>query len=192
MEKLSARDRIIEAAYKLFSERGYHGTTTREIARAASVSEVTLFRIFGTKEALFEEVLKAKSIIPDLVAMLNELDHRELKDLLYSLAKKIYSTLVAKKRFIMITLSEVNQYSEKVINVYQKLINEIDDLLVKIFSKHRDNNRTADLKIVAMGFRGMIFDLFLTNEILLRKNISTMELEHVLSSYVGMVLNSIK
>ncbi len=192
MEKLSARDRIIEAAYKLFSERGYHGTTTREIARAASVSEVTLFRIFGTKEALFEEVLKAKSIIPDLVAMLNELDHRELKDLLYSLAKKIYSTLVAKKRFIMITLSEVNQYSEKVINVYQKLINEIDDLLVKIFSKHRDNNRTADLKIVAMGFRGMIFDLFLTNEILLRKNISTMELEHVLLSYVGMVLNSIK
>ncbi|WP_051920612.1 TetR/AcrR family transcriptional regulator [Thermodesulfobacterium hydrogeniphilum] len=191
MEKLSTRDRIIEAAYTLFSEKGYHGTSTREIARAASVSEVTLFRIFGTKESLFEEVLKTKSIIPDLVAMIRDVENHSLEDLLFSLAKKFYYTLVSKKKFIMITFSEVNQYSEKIIDIYQKLIDQIDELLVKIFSKYKSTNKDFNLKIIAMAFRGMIFNLFLTNEILLRKNITKSEITHILSSYVKIILNSI-
>ena len=172
MEKLSTRDRIIEAAYTLFSEKGYHGTSTREIAKKASVSEVTLFRIFGTKESLFEEVLKTKSIIPDLLAMIRDVENYSLEDLLFSLAKRFYYTLVSKKKFIMITLSEINQYSEKIIEVYQKLIDQIDELWVKIFSNYKSTNKDFDLKTIAMAFRGMIFDLFLTNEILLRKDIT--------------------
>ncbi|HEY6870254.1 MAG TPA: TetR/AcrR family transcriptional regulator, partial [Novosphingobium sp.] len=37
--------------------RGYHGATTREIARLADVSETLLFRYYGTKAALFDEVV---------------------------------------------------------------------------------------------------------------------------------------
>jgi AcrR family transcriptional regulator len=48
---------ILEAAARLFGERGYRGTTTRHIAREAGVSEVTLFRQFGTKDALLREAL---------------------------------------------------------------------------------------------------------------------------------------
>jgi len=62
MGKKSARERLIEVAFFLFSEYGYARTTTKDIAKRASVSEVTLFRIFGTKEALFEEVLKRYSV----------------------------------------------------------------------------------------------------------------------------------
>ena len=191
MEKLSTRDRIIEVAYTLFSEKGYHGTSTREIARAASVSEVTLFRIFGTKESLFEEVLKTKSIIPDLLAIIKDIENHNLEDLLFSLAKRFYYILVSKKKFIMITLSEINQYSEKIIEVYQKLIDQIDELWVKIFSNYKSTNKDFDLKTIAMAFRGMIFDLFLTNEILLRKDITKSEINRILSSYVKIILNSI-
>lgn len=191
MKKLSTRDRIIEAAYTLFSEKGYHGTSTREIAKTASVSEVTLFRIFGTKESLFEEVLKTKSIIPDLLAMIRDVENYSLEDLLFSLAKRFYYTLVSKKKFIMITLSEVNQYSEKVRDIYQKLIDQIDELLVKIFSKYKSTNKNYDLKIIAKAFRGIIFNLFLTNEILLRKDITKSEINRILSSYVKIILNSI-
>jgi len=187
MKKLSTRDRIIEAAYTLFSEKGYHGTSTREIAKTASVSEVTLFRIFGTKESLFEEVLKVKSIIPDLLAMIRDVENYSLEDLLFSLTKRFYYTLVSKKKFIMITLSEVNQYSEKVRDIYQKLIDQIDELLVKIFSKYKNFN----LKIIPKAFRGIIFNLFLTNEILLRKDITKSEINRIFSSYVKIILNSI-
>jgi AcrR family transcriptional regulator len=48
-----ARDRIIHAATALFSRQGYYQTGTREIARLANISEVTLFRYFEHKEDIF-------------------------------------------------------------------------------------------------------------------------------------------
>ncbi len=57
--KISLRtDQIIAAAGKLFACQGYHGTSTREIARLADVSENTLFRHFDNKEELFWSTLR--------------------------------------------------------------------------------------------------------------------------------------
>ncbi|HEX7122715.1 MAG TPA: helix-turn-helix domain-containing protein [Gemmatimonadaceae bacterium] len=49
------RQRILEAALRVFAEHGFRGATTRRIADAAGVNEVTLFRLFGSKEALLME-----------------------------------------------------------------------------------------------------------------------------------------
>lgn len=53
------RDRIIEASVRLFSRQGFHGTSTREIARLADVNESSLFRYFPTKQSLFWAALQA-------------------------------------------------------------------------------------------------------------------------------------
>ncbi|MBL1179110.1 TetR/AcrR family transcriptional regulator, partial [Pantanalinema sp. GBBB05] len=50
------RDRLLKAAIQVFSTEGYVGATTREIARVAEVSEVTLFRHFQSKEQLLNAV----------------------------------------------------------------------------------------------------------------------------------------
>lgn len=52
----ATRDRLLNAAIEVFSTAGYVGATTREIARVADVSEVTLFRHFQTKEQLLRAV----------------------------------------------------------------------------------------------------------------------------------------
>lgn len=54
-------EKIVTAASRLFACQGYHGTTTREIARSAGVSENTLFRHFDSKEHLFWSVLRSQS-----------------------------------------------------------------------------------------------------------------------------------
>src|ERR1700733_7990381 len=54
--KLSGEERraaIIQAVKRVFADKGVHGTTTRELARAAGVSEALLFKHFPDKEALF-------------------------------------------------------------------------------------------------------------------------------------------
>jgi AcrR family transcriptional regulator len=51
--------RISRAAVALFSRQGYHGTSTREIARLADVSEVTVFRHFERKEDIFLSALRS-------------------------------------------------------------------------------------------------------------------------------------
>jgi AcrR family transcriptional regulator len=58
--RLPAPDRkkqLLEIAMKLFSDQGFDGTTTREIAEAAGVNEALIFRHFRTKEDLFWAVL---------------------------------------------------------------------------------------------------------------------------------------
>jgi AcrR family transcriptional regulator len=57
----SARtEKIVEAAAHLFARQGYHGTSTRQIAHLAKVSENTLFRHFDHKEDLFWSALRSR------------------------------------------------------------------------------------------------------------------------------------
>lgn len=51
---------ILEAALKIFAKKGYNGSTTAEIARAAGVAEGTIFRHFSTKKDLLIAVMSPK------------------------------------------------------------------------------------------------------------------------------------
>lgn len=53
-------NKIVHAAAQLFARQGYHGTSTREIARLADISENTLFRYFEHKEDLFWTALRSR------------------------------------------------------------------------------------------------------------------------------------
>ncbi len=66
---MDIRQRILDAAKEVYAQHGFRGATTRLIAIQAGVNEVTLFRTFGSKAALFEALMQehvAKSPVPDL------------------------------------------------------------------------------------------------------------------------------
>lgn len=52
---------ILDAALDVIVQRGYTGATTREIAAAAGINEVTLFRRFGNKEKLMRAVVEQEA-----------------------------------------------------------------------------------------------------------------------------------
>lgn len=54
------RRQLIEIAIDLFSRKGFRGTTTREIAAAAGVTEAIIFRHFATKQDLYTAILDYK------------------------------------------------------------------------------------------------------------------------------------
>jgi AcrR family transcriptional regulator len=54
---MDTRTAILNAAVQVFSQHGFRGSTTRRIADAAAVNEVTIFRYFGSKEALLQEAI---------------------------------------------------------------------------------------------------------------------------------------
>ena len=66
-----SRERILEAAARVYARHGFKGATTRLIAIEAEVNEVTLFRTFGSKASLLEAVLlqhagaQAAPVLPD-------------------------------------------------------------------------------------------------------------------------------
>jgi AcrR family transcriptional regulator len=54
---MNVRDQLLAAAAQVYAEAGYRGATTRRIAQVAGVNEITLFRHFGSKEALLLEAI---------------------------------------------------------------------------------------------------------------------------------------
>ncbi|MGH9627247.1 MAG: TetR/AcrR family transcriptional regulator [Bryobacteraceae bacterium] len=62
--RLSSEERratIVESAARLFAEKGFRGTTTRQLAAAAGVSEPVLYEHFKTKDDLYSAIIDAKS-----------------------------------------------------------------------------------------------------------------------------------
>src|SRR3954471_20089908 len=47
------RETLVESAVHVFAERGFHGTPTAEVAKAAGISQAYLFRLFPTKAELY-------------------------------------------------------------------------------------------------------------------------------------------
>jgi AcrR family transcriptional regulator len=60
------RQKLIHAAIELFSTQGVSETTTKQIAEAAAVNEVTLFRQFGNKHGLLLAVIEESEVFSQL------------------------------------------------------------------------------------------------------------------------------
>ena len=61
---MSTKKDLLEVTARLFASHGWRGTTTRRIAEEAGVNEVTVFRLFKSKEAL-EEMGASADLIAD-------------------------------------------------------------------------------------------------------------------------------
>src|SRR5690606_3585793 len=55
----SRKEKIAQASLRLFAEKGYSDTSTKEIAHAAGVSEALIFKHFGNKDSLLTHLIKA-------------------------------------------------------------------------------------------------------------------------------------
>lgn len=54
------RQQLIDAAVRVFAERGFRGATTREIAVTAGVTEAVIFQHFADKDSLYAAILEQK------------------------------------------------------------------------------------------------------------------------------------
>lgn len=77
---MERRIELLRAAARVYAKHGYRGSTTRRIADEARVNEVTIFRQFGSKDALIHEAIATcggSEELPDLPAVPND-PHAEL------------------------------------------------------------------------------------------------------------------
>jgi len=69
------RESILQAARPLFAMNGFKGTSVRDIAIAADVSEALLYKHFKSKEEIYNEILSyGASIGTNIAECLNEID----------------------------------------------------------------------------------------------------------------------
>ncbi|MBA5862401.1 MAG: TetR family transcriptional regulator [Nitrospira sp. CR1.1] len=67
---------LIASAANLFAAKGFKGTTTKEIAKAAGVSEALVFKYFPTKRALYTAILAEKAPLSELLSAVEKCAHK--------------------------------------------------------------------------------------------------------------------
>jgi AcrR family transcriptional regulator len=110
MKSGSTKSRILQAAMKVLSERGFEGATTRMIAEKAGVNEVTLFRIFGNKKEIFKSAIL--EIQEQLIqAMNNEkiVGKGDFKSDLANLGMHLTEFLGSNRELVMMLLFEADK-----------------------------------------------------------------------------------
>ena len=92
-EQLTSR--LLEAASRLFMEKGFDATSMVEIARSAHASKETFYRYFPTKEILFREVVirNAKQLVTEMSAVL--LSHEPPEKALTSFGELVLTRILA-------------------------------------------------------------------------------------------------
>ncbi len=182
--------KLLEATLELISEKGYLGATTREIARRAGVSELTLFRKFGKKEKLFEEVLKTQTFLPLLRETVVEVEDLEPAKALETIGVRYLQTLKERKMFIKIILSEFNTYPEKVRNVHMTFVREMEGTLQGYLEKLQNSGklREVSLEVAARTFLRMLFSFFILEEIIRNQSISGKTLKKTVHEIVDIFM----
>lgn len=186
--KPNTDERLLEATLKLISEKGYLRATTKDIAREAGVTEVTLFRHFGSKERLFEEVINKYTFLPSLRDLLSEISEYSdsSENVLYAIGVLFFETLKERKSLIKIMTSEINIYPEKIREIYTQFIDETDRILAGYFRSQQKKGmlRQFSPEMAAGVFLGMIFSYFRLEEIVKGRNIRKKELDGIIKGFV--------
>jgi TetR/AcrR family transcriptional regulator len=102
------RQQLLETALDFFSRKGFEGSTTKEIAAAAGVTEAIIFRHFPNKQALYKAVLDYAAHASNLEPWLAEtracMEHNDDGGLLRSIANNILKSYRADPRFERVVL----------------------------------------------------------------------------------------
>jgi AcrR family transcriptional regulator len=166
--KNTTRQKLLDATLKLISEKGYLGATTREIARQAGVTELTLFRHFVTKERLVEALLSSHTFLPRLKELLPELENLSYEDALTLIATQFLMTLKERKSMVKIMHSEITIYPNKIRQMYTSFIDELRATLSIYFVSMQKTGqlRNVSPETAARVFLGMLFSYFRAEEII--------------------------
>lgn len=191
MKKEDTKDRLLDATLSLMSEKGYLGATTREISKRAGVTELTLFRHFGSKEKLFEEVLNKYSFLPKLKELKPVIEKLSYSEALNTVGIRFIDTLKERKSLVIIMLSELNLYPDKARDVQTRFVEEMVRTLATYLVTLQKKKIVRDFPaedMARMFFRN-IFSYFLSEEIIRKKDLSKKDLERNIGLYVDIFIS---
>jgi AcrR family transcriptional regulator len=107
------REDILNASLNLFAEKGFHGTSMRDIARAADITEGLIYHYFASKRDLFRAIIEEHSFLPLLRTLPDLAEHLDLRALLIVLARGFFDVLRQNTQLTRLLLQEVQVFPEE-------------------------------------------------------------------------------
>lgn len=111
MNELSTRRIILDVAFELFLQQGYHGTSIRQIAQKASLTIGAIYHHFRDKEAIFRAVLAEKHPYREVLATLRTLSTENLESFIRQAAHHFVEVLQREPAILNLMLIEIVEFN---------------------------------------------------------------------------------
>jgi AcrR family transcriptional regulator len=106
------REQLLEVALDQFSEKGVRGSTIREIAQVAGVTEGLIYHYFQSKKALLEAVVERYSLSREVETMLPAVIHLPVREALVELATRFLRLLERNEKFVRMVFTDARRDPE--------------------------------------------------------------------------------
>lgn len=167
------REQILQTAFELFSRKGFSGTTTKDIAKAAGVSEAMVFKHFASKDELYGALLDAKKCSeglheypwehnePLLAAMRSKDDY----GVFYHFARQSLEKHQADISFMRMIFYSALEEHELADKFFGDFVGQIYEFLGGYIKSRQGEGafRKMDVRIIVRSFLGMLIHHSLNN-----------------------------
>lgn len=170
MARLSKEERrtcIVQAAMTVFARTGFRGARTKDIARAAGVSEALLFKLFPTKRALQQAIIEER--IRHAGPPLSEaLASEPPRDVLRNLATRFIAMCDKDPTFMRLLYFSALEGEPLAPMFFKRRISRNIETLRKIFQtwvREGKLRATLDARLSAWSFMAIVFQLLFTRNV---------------------------
>src|SRR5918992_1259907 len=162
------REGILQASLHLFADRGFHGTSMRDIARAADITEGLIYHYFASKRDLFRAIIEEHSFLPLLRTLPDLAGQLDLRALLIVLARGFFDVLRQNTELTRLLLQEVQVFPEEKEAFFADAVGESIQELSQILADRMNERAKAkvDPDIAARLFFNALLAFFVEQEIL--------------------------
>ncbi len=203
MKGNARRDQILMTAVHLFSQRGFNGTTTKEIAKAAGVSEAMVFRHFANKEELYGAILHTKGCQEGVrrfpweenAKLQKAIENNDDFAVFYHIALDAMNKHHADEAFMRLLFYSALEEHDLAQRFFDDFVREVYKFIGEYISRRQRDKafRKVNPRIVVRAFIGMLIHHSINN-ILWDKNRTILKVsnETAAKNFSEILLNGIK
>ncbi|WP_309717748.1 TetR/AcrR family transcriptional regulator [Armatimonas sp.] len=176
------REQIIDAAIEVFSEKGFDGTSNKEVAKLAGIASPGLiYHYFADKLELLRESLLSRMPHPPEIVFDPD---RPLKEVLYEITGHVLQDLNNPRtvKLMRVLLGEALRRPEFARLMTETMENRVFTRLEEIFKAHiAQGTLRSDLDptVTTMRFMGALFQVFFAREVMRFPSVMMLDLDKV-------------
>jgi len=185
------RARIVEAAYQLFIQQGYHGTSMRQIVERAGITMGGIYNHFPNKEAIWETVLLNKHPYHEILPLLESVEAEDIAGFIRQAASRLVRELGRREDLLNLMFVELVEFNGKhVPALFAAILPEAIQLSATLNRKSGEM-RPVPLPILARSFAGFFFSYYVTERLLPPTYRTVMGEDAALQAFVDIYLYGI-
>jgi AcrR family transcriptional regulator len=163
------RSALIETGYQLFIEKGYHGTSMREIADEAGLALGGIYNHFANKEDIFVAVLTARNPYLKIFPALQAAQGETVEELVRDAATRMIKALGESRGMMGLMFVEQIEFNgrhiRQIIEVYYPAMKEF----IQRLSEVRGPLRPIPPLVLLRAFIGLFFSYYMTEMLVIER-----------------------